>query len=45
MKNNFYNQKYLANIYAKQDIKSEIITQILYGEKFKILKKKEIGSK
>ena len=40
MKNNFYNQKYLANIYAKQDIKSEIITQILYGEKFKILKKK-----
>lgn len=41
MKNNFYNQKSLANLYAKPNIKSEITTQILYGEEFKILKKKK----
>ena len=37
MKNNFYFQKSLANIYAKPTTKSEITSQILYGEEFKIL--------
>ena len=41
MKNNFFCQKPLANIYAKSSIKSEITSQILFGEKFKILKKKK----
>ena len=36
MKNNFYN-KSLENIYSKPSLKSEVSTQILYGEKFKIL--------
>ena len=38
MKNNFYN-KPIGNIYSKPYIKSEISSQILYGEKFKILSK------
>ena len=41
MKNNFFYQKPLANIYAKPSIKSKITSQILYGEKFKILNKKK----
>ena len=40
MKNNFFYQKPLANIYANASKKSEIVSQILYGEKFVILKKK-----
>ncbi len=40
MKNNYF-QKSLANIYAKPNIKSEITSQILYGEKFKVLNKKK----
>ena len=36
MKNNFYN-KSIENIYSKPSLKSEVSTQILYGEKFKIL--------
>ncbi len=36
MKNNFLN-KSVANIYSKPSPKSEVISQILYGEKFKIL--------
>ncbi len=40
MKNNYF-QKSLANIYAKPSVKSEITSQILYGEKFKILVKKK----
>ena len=39
MKNNFFYKKELSNIYKKASIKSEIISQILYGEKFKILSK------
>ena len=38
MKNNFYN-KPIENVYFKPSINSEISTQILYGEKFKILLK------
>ena len=38
MKNNFYN-KPIGNIYSKPYINSEVSTQILYGEKFKILSK------
>ena len=36
MKNNFYN-KSIENVYSKPHLNSEISTQILYGEKFKIL--------
>ena len=36
MKNNFLNAS-ISNIYTKPNIRSEISSQILYGEKFKIL--------
>ena len=39
MKNNFFNLS-VANIYSKPSSKSEITSQILYGEKFKILYRK-----
>ena len=39
MKNNFFNYS-ISNIYLKPSFKSEVISQILYGEKFKILSKK-----
>ena len=39
MKNNFFNYS-VANIYSKSSINSEVVSQILYGEKFKILSKK-----
>ena len=39
MKNSFYNNS-LGNIYIKPSLKSEVISQILYGEEFKILSKK-----
>ncbi len=38
MKNSFYN-KPIGNVYLKPSIKSEVSTQILYGEKFRILSK------
>ena len=38
MKNNFFN-KPIENIYSKPNLKSEVCTQILYGEKFKIVSK------
>ncbi len=41
MKSNFFCQKPLANIYAKPSIKSEITSQILFGEKFKVIKKEK----
>ena len=41
MKNNFFYQKSLANIHAKPNTNSEVISQILYGESFKILGKKK----
>ena len=40
MKNNFFNYS-VANIYSKPSSKSEVISQILYGEKFKIIEKKK----
>tara|TARA_B110001452_G_scaffold173152_1_gene145100 strand:- start:17 stop:760 length:744 start_codon:yes stop_codon:yes gene_type:complete len=39
MKNNFFYKKEFSNIYRKASIRSEITSQILYGEKFKILLK------
>jgi len=39
VKNNFFNLS-VANIYSKPSSKSEITSQILYGEKFKILYRK-----
>ena len=42
MKNNFFNSP-LANINLKPSLSSEVISQILYGEKFKILSKKKVG--
>ena len=39
MKNNFFYKKEFSNIYGKASVSSEIISQILYGEKFKILSK------
>jgi hypothetical protein len=38
VKNNFYN-KPIENVYTKPNINSEVSTQILYGEKFKIISK------
>tara|TARA_B100001057_G_scaffold343630_1_gene344544 strand:- start:126 stop:878 length:753 start_codon:yes stop_codon:yes gene_type:complete len=39
VKNSFFN-KPVANIYLKPSLNSEVTSQILYGEKFKILSKK-----
>ena len=44
MKSNFLNSS-LSNINSKPYSSSEVLSQILYGEKFKILNKKKIGSK
>ena len=41
MKNNFYLKKNKCNIYIKPTTKSEVISQILYGEKFSIISKSE----
>ena len=40
MKNNFL-KKPVANVYSKPNSNSELASQILYGEKFKILSKKK----
>ena len=40
MGNNFLNIA-LSNIYTKPNTKSEVSSQILYGEKFKILSEKK----
>ena len=37
MKNNFFFKNKLANIYKKPSEFSEVTSQIIYGEKFKIL--------
>ena len=39
MKNNFYFNHSLRNIYIKPSIKSDVSSQILYGEKFSIISK------
>ena len=41
MKNNYFYKKPLSNIYKKPSKSSEGTSQILYGEKFKILSKKK----
>ena len=43
MKNNFFNLS-SENIHLKPSSNSEVLSQILYGEKFKVLnKKKKLG--
>jgi cell wall-associated NlpC family hydrolase len=39
MKNNFFYKKPLSNIYKKPSKVSEVTSQIIYGEKFKVLSK------
>ena len=39
MKNNYFYKKPLSNIYKKPNVVSEVTSQILYGEKFKIIAK------
>ena len=39
MKNNYFYKKPLSNIYRKPNVVSEVTSQILYGEKFKIISK------
>ena len=41
MKNNYYFNRSLGNIYIKPSVKSEVSSQILYGEKFSIISKNE----
>ena len=41
MKNNFFYNKQFSNIYKRASRLSEVISQILYGEKFKILSKRK----
>ncbi|MBD1151804.1 C40 family peptidase [Pelagibacterales bacterium SAG-MED22] len=41
MKNNFYFKEPFSNIYKLPNILSEVTSQILYGERFKILSKKK----
>ena len=43
MKNNFFLKKTFANIYERSSKRSPVSSQILYGEKFKIISKKKIG--
>jgi len=39
VQNNFYFIRNFSNIYKNPSIKSEVASQIIYGEKFKILAK------
>ena len=39
MKDNYFYKKPLSNIYKKPNAFSEVTSQILYGEKFKIISK------
>jgi len=41
VKNNFYNKNPYINLYEKPSYKSKVSSQVLYGEKFKILSKKK----
>ena len=41
MKNNFFFKKQFSNIYKKASKNSEVTSQIIYGEKFKILSKRK----
>ena len=40
MKNNFFINQHLSNIYFKPTDKSDVSSQILYGEKFSVISKK-----
>ena len=39
MKNNYFYKKPLSNIYKRPNVSSEVTSQILYGQKFKIISK------
>jgi len=41
VKNNFFYKKSLSSIYKKPSKTSEVISQIIYGEKFDIISKKK----
>ena len=41
MQNSFYCEKTYINLYKSASLNSKISSQLLYGEKFKILKKKK----
>jgi len=41
VKNNFYNKNPYINLYEKPSYRSKISSQVIYGEKFKILSKKK----
>ena len=41
MKNNFYFKEPFSNIYRLPNKRSEVTSQILYGERFKILSKRK----
>ncbi len=41
MKNNYFNLKNFKNIFSKPSKRSEIISQIIYGESFKIISKRK----
>jgi len=41
VKNNFYFKEPFSNIYKLPNIRSEVTSQILYGERFKILSKRK----
>ena len=45
MKNNLENNLPVVNLYKKRNLKSEISTQLIYGDHFKILKKLNDWSK
>ncbi len=41
MQNNFFSKNHYINLYEKSSYRSKVASQILYGEKFKILSKKK----
>ena len=41
MKNNYHNLKSFKNIFSKPSKKSEVLSQLIYGEDFKIISKKK----
>ena len=45
MKNSFYSKEIYTNLYERPSSQSKVCTQMIYGEKFKILIKKKNGLK
>ena len=39
MKNNFKNNLPVVNLYKKRSLQSEVDTQLLYGDNFKVIKR------